>query len=77
MIDREDRNGVRILRLNHGKVSAIDVELGKALVSELKAAADPAVRAVVVIGTGSAFSAGVDLDMGKGADKLDASFEKF
>ena len=61
MIVREDRNGIRILRLNHGKVSAIDVELGEALIFELKAAADPAVRAVVVIGTGSAFSAGVDL----------------
>ena len=61
MIVREDRNGIRILRLNHGKVSAIDVELGEAIIAELKAAADPDVRAVVVIGTGSSFSAGVDL----------------
>ena len=36
MIVREDRNGVRILRLNHGKVSAIDVELGEALIAELR-----------------------------------------
>jgi enoyl-CoA hydratase len=61
MIVREDRNGIRILRLNHGKVSAIDVELGEAISAEMTAAADPAIRAVVIIGTGSAFSAGVDL----------------
>ena len=61
MIVREDRNGIRILRLNHGKVSAIDVELGEAIIAEMKAAGDRSVRAVVIIGTGSAFSAGVDL----------------
>ena len=61
MVVREDRNGIRILRLNHGKVSALDIELGDALSAEFKAAADPTVRAVVLIGTGSAFSAGVDL----------------
>ncbi len=61
MIVREDRDGVRILRLAHGKVSAMDIELGEALIAELKAAADVSVRAVVVTGTGSSFSAGVDL----------------
>ena len=45
----------------HGKVSAMDVELGEALIAEFKAAADPAVKAVIVTGTGSSFSAGVDL----------------
>lgn len=61
MIIREDREGVRILRLAHGKVSAMDIEFGEALIAELEAAADPSVRAVVVTGTGSSFSAGVDL----------------
>ncbi len=61
MIVREDRDGVRILRLAHGKVSAMDIELGEALIAELKAAAGVSVRAVVVTGTGSSFSAGVDL----------------
>ncbi len=61
MIVREDRDGVRILRLAHGKVSAMDIELGEALIAEFKAAADVSVRAVVVTGTGSSFSAGVDL----------------
>ena len=39
----------------------MDIELGEALIAELKSAADAAVRAVVVTGTGSTFSAGVDL----------------
>lgn len=61
MIIREDHDGVRVLRLAHGKVSALDIELGEALITELKAADSPAVRAVVLTGTGSSFSAGVDL----------------
>lgn len=61
MIERQDRDGVRVLRLAHGKVSAIDIELGQAVVAELKAAADASVRAVVITGSGSSFSAGVDL----------------
>ena len=39
----------------------MDIELGEAFIAELKAAADAAVRAVVVTGSGSSFSAGVDL----------------
>jgi enoyl-CoA hydratase len=61
MIVREDRDGVRVLRLAHGKVSAMDIELGEAFVADLAAAADSSVRAVVITGTGSSFSAGVDL----------------
>lgn len=61
MIEREDLGGIRILRLAHGKVSAMDIELGEAFIAELQAAADPSVRAVVITGTGSSFSAGVDL----------------
>lgn len=61
MIERQDHDGVRVLRLAHGKVSAMDIELGEAFTAELKAAAVAPVRAVVVTGTGSSFSAGVDL----------------
>ncbi len=61
MIERQDHDGIRVLRLAHGKVSAIDIELGEAFIVELKAAADDPVRGVVVTGTGSSFSAGVDL----------------
>ncbi len=39
----------------------MDIELGEAFIAELKAAAGASVRAVVVTGTGSSFSAGVDL----------------
>ena len=59
LIRVDDRDGIRILRLAHGKVSALDIELGEALIKELKAAGG--VRAFVITGTGSAFSAGVDL----------------
>jgi enoyl-CoA hydratase len=61
VIERKDADGIRVLKMAHGKVSAMDVELGEALIAEFKAAADPAVKAVIVTGTGSSFSAGVDL----------------
>lgn len=61
MIERKETNGVRILKLAHGKVSAIDIELGEALLRELDDAAAAPVRAVIVTGSGSSFSAGVDL----------------
>jgi enoyl-CoA hydratase len=50
-----------VLKLAHGKVSAIDVELGEAVTGELKAAMDPSVKALIITGSGSSFSAGVDL----------------
>ena len=61
MIQRDDRDGIRILRLAHGKVSAMDIELGEALMQEMADAAAAPVKAVIVTGTGSSFSAGVDL----------------
>jgi len=61
MIERKDADGIRVLKLAHGKVSAIDVELSEALIGEMKAAMDPSVRAVIITGSGSSFSAGVDL----------------
>lgn len=62
MIERDDRDGIRILRLAHGKVSAMDIELGQAFVREMADAAGAAtVKAVIVTATGSSFSAGVDL----------------
>jgi enoyl-CoA hydratase len=53
----EDRGDVVVLRIEHGRVGALDVELLDAL-TEAVAGTD---RAVVLTGTGSAFSAGVDL----------------
>jgi enoyl-CoA hydratase len=61
MIERKDTDGIRVLKLAHGKVSAMDLELGEAVIAELKAALDPAVKAVILTGSGSSFSAGVDL----------------
>ena len=57
MLVTEDRDGVAVLRIEHGRVGALDVELLDAL-TEAVAATD---RAVVITGSGSSFSAGVDL----------------
>ena len=59
MIERDLTDGILTLRLAHGKASALDVELLEALLAELEAA--EGARAVVLTGTGSIFSAGVDL----------------
>jgi enoyl-CoA hydratase len=61
MIERKDAGGIRTLKLAHGKVSAMDIELGEALIDEMEAAKDPSVKAVILTGSGSSFSAGVDL----------------
>jgi len=60
MIERSQHEGILTLRLAHGKVSAIDVELLDALLRELDGATDD-VRALILTGSGSTFSAGVDL----------------
>ncbi len=61
MIEREDRDGIRVLRLAHGKASAMDLELCRAAIAALADAERDAVRAIVLTGTGGIFSAGVDL----------------
>jgi enoyl-CoA hydratase len=61
MIERDDRDGIRILRLAHGKVSAMDIEVGEAIMREMDDAAAAPIKAVILTGTGSSFSAGVDL----------------
>jgi len=57
MLVTEDRDDVAVLRIEHGRVGALDVELLNAL-TEAVSGSD---RALVITGTGSAFSAGVDL----------------
>ena len=43
MIERKDAGGIRTIKLAHGKVSAMDIELGEAFVKEMEDAKDPAV----------------------------------
>ncbi|MEO8034715.1 MAG: enoyl-CoA hydratase/isomerase family protein [Acidobacteriota bacterium] len=61
MIDRNDVDGITTLRLAHGKASALDIELLEGLDRSLSEIERSDIRAVVVMGTGSIFSAGVDL----------------
>jgi enoyl-CoA hydratase len=61
MIERSDRDGVAILTLKHGKANALDLELCEELQRQMAAIVASDVRAIVVTGTGTIFSAGVDL----------------
>jgi enoyl-CoA hydratase len=61
MFTREDAGSVAVLRLAHGKVSALDLELCDALSAEVDTIAAGSPSALVITGTGSVFSAGVDL----------------
>ncbi len=59
MIERTESGGIVTLRLAHGKVSAMDLELCEELRRQFDASRDA--RALILTGTGSSFSAGVDL----------------
>lgn len=60
MIERSLADGILTLRMAHGKANALDIELVDALLQVLENGTAEA-RAVVLTGTGSIFSAGVDL----------------
>lgn len=57
-IERQD-DGLAVLRLAHGKVNALDLELLEAIQAGFGELADA--TAIVLTGAGSSFSAGVDL----------------
>lgn len=62
LLVREDHGGITTLRLDHGRAHALDIELAEAMngtLSDLARADGP--RAIVLTGTGTIFSAGVDL----------------
>jgi enoyl-CoA hydratase/carnithine racemase len=61
MIHREDRESVATLRIEHGKVNAIDLEMFTELRQRLEEIKQSSIEAVVLTGTGKSFSVGVDL----------------
>jgi enoyl-CoA hydratase len=61
MIELTESGGIVTLRLAHGKVSALDVELVESLARAVAEIDAGDARAVILTGTGSTFSAGVDL----------------
>ena len=62
MIERTTSDdGILTLRLAHGKASALDLELLESLALAVAEAGASDARAVILTGTGSIFSAGVDL----------------
>ena len=61
MIETNDRDGVAIVKMVHGKANALDIELCEAIAAQFEALRASPARAVIVTGTGRMFSAGVDL----------------
>lgn len=61
MIHRDDRDQVAVLRLARGTASPLDTELLTALADQLDDVERSARESVVLTGTGTIFSAGVDL----------------
>jgi enoyl-CoA hydratase len=61
MIETERHGNISLLRLHHGKASALDLEFLNALETTLQREAESDCGAIVITGTGSIFSAGVDL----------------
>jgi 3-hydroxyacyl-CoA dehydrogenase len=58
----EVRGGVAVITLDHPPVNSLGLELRQAFMQSLERAnADPAVQAIVVIGSGAGFSGGADI----------------
>jgi enoyl-CoA hydratase/carnithine racemase len=61
MIETTFDDGIAILRIEHGPVNALDAEFLASLVIALDEVERSSAKAVVLTGTGAAFSAGADL----------------
>jgi enoyl-CoA hydratase len=61
MIDIKQEGDVVVLQIAHGKANALDLELCEAIAARFREVERSPARAVVLIGQGRMFSAGVDL----------------
>ncbi|MEM7516556.1 MAG: enoyl-CoA hydratase/isomerase family protein [Planctomycetota bacterium] len=61
MIHTERRDSVILLRMEHGKANALDLELCRDLTAAIEAFETSDARAAILTGSGKIFSAGVDL----------------
>jgi len=61
MLEREPHGSITVLRMAHGKASALDTDFLNALTEHFEAELSGPAKAVVLTGTGGIFSAGVDL----------------
>ena len=61
MIEVETVDNVAIVRMQHGKANALDIEFCEALAARFHTLRNDSERAVVLTGAGKMFSAGVDL----------------
>ncbi|MFK7766844.1 MAG: enoyl-CoA hydratase/isomerase family protein [Mariniblastus sp.] len=61
MIELESQSGIAILRMNHGKVNAMDIEFCRSLSQTLLQVDSSDDRAAILTGNDRVFSAGVDL----------------
>lgn len=61
MIERNSTDGIETVRLAHGKANALDLELAVEIESTFRDLAENDAGAVILTGSGTIFSAGVDL----------------
>ena len=61
VIERDDVDEIAVVRLAHGKVNALDLELCEAITRTFAEVDGGPARAIVLTGSGRSFSAGVDL----------------
>lgn len=61
MIDIKTNSGIAVMTLTHGKANALDIEFCEAMAAQFDALHRSDAKAVVIIGQGKIFSAGVDL----------------